>query len=185
MFIKLKYLIYILLSLLAFTVFSCRENEKEAYLNRKSGQLTATQLREKSLKKVNSYLVRRESEEIENFINRHGWNVVKTGTGLRYEIYKHGAGRKAKDGDIVTLNYKMYLITGDLIYTSDSLGPKVFKVGKSNVETGLDEVVKYMSKGDKAHVILPSHLAFGLKGDLKKIPKRATVIYDLELTEIK
>ncbi len=174
-----------MLILVTFPVVSCRENDKEAYLNRKNGQPTIKQVREKSLRKVNSYLVRRENEEIRNFIERHGWNPVKTGTGLRYEIYKHGSGRKAKKGDIVTLNYKMYLITGDLIYSSDSLGPKVFKVGKSSVEAGLDEVVRYMRKGDKAHVILPSHLAFGLKGDLKKIPKRATVIYDLELTEIK
>jgi FKBP-type peptidyl-prolyl cis-trans isomerase len=38
--------------------------------------------------------------------------------------------------------------------------------------------------GDKARFILPSHLAHGVPGDGVKIPRRATIIYDLELINI-
>ena len=42
----------------------------------------------------------------------------------------------------------------------------------------------YMKEGDKAKLILPSHLAYGLIGDQNKIPQKATIIYDIELLEL-
>ena len=42
-----------------------------------------------------------------------------------------------------------------------------------------------MKVGDIAKFILPSHLAFGLLGDEEKIPKRATLVYHVELLTIK
>ena len=41
-----------------------------------------------------------------------------------------------------------------------------------------------MKVGDKAKFIIPSHLAFGLLGDENKIPKRATLVYDVELIDV-
>jgi len=38
-----------------------------------------------------------------------------------------------------------------------------------------------MRQGDRAKLIVPSHLAFGLLGDLKKIPAGATLVYDIEI----
>ena len=54
-----------------------------------------------------------------------------------------------------------------------------------NVETGLHEGIKYMKVGEKAKMILPSHLAHGLIGDSKKIPPRSTIVYDIELLDLK
>lgn len=181
----MKDILLILMVTVAFSFVSCKENGKGAYVAGKEKQVSRKQQLEKSLRKVNRYLMIQEKEEIDNFVNRHKWNVKETGSGLRYEIYEKGKGAKVKKGNIVSLDYKMYLITGDMIYTSDSLGPKVFKVGRGGVESGLEEMVLLMHQGDKVHVILPSHLAYGLKGDMKKIPKRSTIIYDLQLTEIK
>ncbi len=138
----------------------------------------------KSLVVANQYLTRTEDEEIENYINRHQLKVVSTGSGLRYSILKEGDGPRPKRGDIVTLNYKTRLITGDVIYSSDELGPMVFEVGKGGVETGLEEAILHMYLGDQAVIILPSHLAFGLLGDQKKIPPRATVIYEIEFIKL-
>jgi len=58
-------------------------------------------------------------------------------------------------------------------------------VDKSSVETGLHEGVKLMHVGEKATMILPSHLAYGLIGDEKRIPPRASVLYELELLSVK
>ena len=179
--IKLKYLIPILVLFL----FSCNGENNNGYVVNRNKTVSEDEVKAKMLEKANRYLVIRENEDIENYVNRHKWNVTKTGTGLRYEIYEKGSGRKVKKGDIVSLDYKMYLITGDMIYSSDSLGPKVFQVGRGGVETGLEEMVLYLHKGDKAHVVLPSHLAYGLKGDLNKIPRKAIIIYDLQLIDIK
>ena len=179
--IDLKYAVFILFLIL----FSCKEQDRGGYVVNNEKGVSEKEVKEKILEKANRYLLIRENEDIDNYVKRHNWNVTKTGTGLRYEIYEKGNGKKVKKGDIVTLEYKMFLITGDMIYSSDSLGPKTFKVGYGGVETGLEELVLYLHEGDKVHAILPSHLAYGLKGDLKKIPKKATIIYDLQLVNVK
>ncbi|MDA9267163.1 FKBP-type peptidyl-prolyl cis-trans isomerase [Salibacteraceae bacterium] len=112
--------------------------------------------------------------------------MTKTGTGLRYMVYEgKGEGEKAKDGQIATLDYKVSLMDGVEVYSSKEDGPRSFMIGQDNVETGLHEAVTYLKLGDKAHVILPSHLAHGLTGDNNKIPPRSTVIYNLELIGLK
>ena len=110
--------------------------------------------------------------------------MTKTGSGLRYLIYKKGNGEKAEVGKKVKISYEVRLINGTLIYSSKDTGPKEFIIGKSNAETGLEEALLLMRVGDRAKLIIPSHLAYGLHGDDNKIPKRATLIYDLELLSV-
>ncbi|MFC2176479.1 FKBP-type peptidyl-prolyl cis-trans isomerase [Bacteroidota bacterium] len=133
---------------------------------------------------VNKDLVESETEDVEHYIKRHGWNMISTGTGLRYQIYKEGTGRKVEEGKAVRFNYETSLLTGKTCYTSKKYGPKEFLVGKGGVESGLEEAVLYLREGDRAKIILPSHLAFGLLGDEDCIPKRATVVYDIEITTV-
>jgi FKBP-type peptidyl-prolyl cis-trans isomerase len=58
-------------------------------------------------------------------------------------------------------------------------------IGKDNIESGLHEALQLMRIGDKMRFILPSHLAHGLIGDQTKIPPRASVIYEIELLELR
>lgn len=138
-----------------------------------------------SLEKVNRYLVRTENEEIENYINRHGWDMEQTGSGLRYLIYEKGSGAQASKGRIAEMNYKTWLLNGNIIYSSVELGQKKFKIGKGGVESGLEEAILMMHEGDKAKLIIPSHLAYGLLGDENKIPPRTAIVYDIELVTLK
>lgn len=138
-----------------------------------------------SLVKVNRYLVKSENEDIENYIRRHQWEMEETGSGLRIMIYEHGTGDLAKKGQIVELDYDLSLITGDVVYSSKGDEPLVFEVGHGGVETGLEEAILLMRKGDKANLVIPSHLAHGFLGDDIKIPPRSTVIYDIEIINLK
>ncbi len=140
---------------------------------------------EKSLIKANRYLVHSEEEDIDNYIRRHGLKMKRTGSGLRYMIIKQGSGPKAKLGDIAVINYTIRLITGDIVYSSAKLGPKTFEIGHGGVESGLEEGILLLKKGDQAKFILPSHLAFGLHGDEKKIPPVMPLVYDVELLNLK
>ena len=139
----------------------------------------------KSLEKVNRYLVKSEKEDIENYIRRHGWQMEETGSGLRYMIYEKGTGVRADRGKIAVLEYKVWLINGEQVYSSDEDGPKIFQIGKGGVESGLEEGILLLHAGDKARFIMPSHLAYGLLGDEKKIPPRTAIVYDIELKELK
>jgi FKBP-type peptidyl-prolyl cis-trans isomerase len=129
--------------------------------------------------------VKQESDEIDQYVRHRGWNMITTGTGLRYMITYNGGGAPAKFEQIAKVNYKISLLNGQVCYTSDSLGPKEFVIGADNVESGLHEGIQYMHVGDKATLILPSHLAHGLIGDETKIPAKASVIYELELLSVK
>ena len=140
---------------------------------------------EESLLIVNKELVKSEDEQIEDFITRYGWKMEKTGTGLRYLIYEQGLGEKAEIGKIAKIHFTVSLLTGEVCYTSDSDKPKEFLIGQGGVESGLEEGILLLKKGDRAKFIIPSHLAFGLVGDLDKIPAKATLVYDLKLLNLK
>jgi FKBP-type peptidyl-prolyl cis-trans isomerase FkpA len=136
------------------------------------------------LLKVNQRLVKTEEQQIDDLVRRYGWKMQTTGTGLRYLIYKKGEGDHAAIGMLAQIAYKVNLINGMEAYNSDTDGMKSFKLGEGQVERGLEEGVLLMRQGDKAKLIIPSHLAFGLAGDDNKIPGRATLIYDVELVRV-
>jgi FKBP-type peptidyl-prolyl cis-trans isomerase len=164
--------------LLSLLLFSCKENPSSKH-NRNSKELKETMMQ------VNKNLVESENQDIELYINRYGWEMTETGTGLRYLIYKHGNGEKATTGKVAKLNYEVGLLDGTKCYSSDENGPKIFRIGKGGIESGLEEGILFLHVGDRAKFILPSHLAFGLVGDSKKIPAKAVLIYDIELIELK
>ena len=138
----------------------------------------------KSMEKANRYMVNDEEADIEDYVKRHGLDMVLTGTGLRYAIQKQGSEQMIQEGQMVSLEYELRSITGDLIYSSNNEGNKVFKVGDGTVESGLDEAMKYLHKNDIATLIIPSHLAYGLHGDDNQIPAYSTLIYMIKIKDI-
>ncbi|MCW3102001.1 MAG: fkpA [Bacteroidetes bacterium] len=138
-----------------------------------------------SLVEANKMYVKRESDEIDQYVAHHGWKMNTTGTGLRYMITKKGTGTAtAQPEQRVKVDYRISLLDGTLCYSSEKEGPKEFIVGKDNIESGLHEGIQYLHAGDEATFILPSHLAHGLLGDGNKIPAKASVIYEIKLISI-
>jgi FKBP-type peptidyl-prolyl cis-trans isomerase FkpA len=139
----------------------------------------------KDLVAVNKYLVKKNQQNIINFVHRKGWDMKETSTGLWFMIYEHGSGAKAKKGNSISLSYSVSLLDGNLCYNSDSLGLKTFRIGSGHVESGLEEAALLLRQGDKARLILPPHLAYGLPGDNNLIPPRSTILYELTVVQIK
>jgi FKBP-type peptidyl-prolyl cis-trans isomerase FkpA len=83
------------------------------------------------------------------------------------------------------LKYKIFLLDGTLCYSSDSSGTAKFRLGEGQQVKGLEEGVLLMRKGDKARLILPAHLAYGMSGDNDKIPPARPVFFDIELINVK
>ncbi len=139
---------------------------------------------EEAFVQSNKYLIQLEDEAIDDFIERFGWNMKKTGSGLRYMIRHDGHGKLASEGDRAVISYDIYLLSGDPVYSSDNNGHKSFIVGRGGVESGLEEGILLLNEGAKATFIMPHYLAYGVPGDKNKIPKRATIIYKLELLKL-
>ena len=166
---------------LFLAVHSCQESTPPSNLS-----LPTQRDVNRSMEDINRQMALEEDAVIEGYAERRGWEMTKTGTGLRYMIYdSSGEGDKAREGQVATLKYKVSLMDGEEVYSSENDGPRSFMIGQDNVESGLHEAVTYLKLGDKAQIILPSHLAHGLTGDNNKIPPRSTVIYDLELIGLK
>ncbi len=134
---------------------------------------------------ANIKVVRNESAQIDSYIERHHLNMIQTGTGLRYVIYQKGSGIKAEQGKLATIKFKIFLMDGTLVYSSDKKGAEEFLIGQDQKESGLHEGIQFMHVGDKAKMILPPHLAHGLLGDENKIPSRAVILYDVELISLR
>ena len=169
---KAKYLIVLLL----FALFACNESPKKPVEIPKQDM-------KKSMETANRYLLNEEQEEIDGYVQRHGLEMVTTGTGLRYQVLKQGTGKQIVNGDIVSLESQLHSLKGELIYSSENDGVKTFKVGDGSVESGLDEAVTYLHYGDAAKLILPYHLAYGLHGDDDRIPEYATLVYTIKVID--
>jgi FKBP-type peptidyl-prolyl cis-trans isomerase len=137
------------------------------------------------LEEINKVLLSKDTENIQQFITRRGWQMQTTQSGLWFMIYVNGNGDKVAKNDLIELKYKLWLIDGSLINSSDSIGLKAFRVGQGGVEPGLEEGMLLLSKGSKARFILPPHLAHGVVGDGDKIPGRAILVYDVEVIDVK
>ncbi len=136
------------------------------------------------LEKTNMILAAYEREEILDFVSRRGWEMKETGSGLWIDIYEKGDGPKASFGKKVVVSYTIMLLNGEVVYSSASLGNKVFVVGRGGVEAGLEEGILLLGAGDKARLIMPPHLAHGFHGDGERIPRRASIVYDMEVLSI-
>ena len=142
-------------------------------------------LTENQLIKLNKGWVAEENAEIDNFIKQKKWNMKETSTGLRYMIYHHKTGEKAKVGKVATIAYTEKLLDGTVVYSSSKSGLKSFVIGHSRMPSGLEEGIILLKVGEKAKFILPSHLAYGLSGDGSKIPPNVPIIFDVELIQLK
>lgn len=163
--------------MLLLVSFSCDEK------NPKPSQPVTKGEMKSSMEKANRYLLNEEAEDIENYVKRHGLNMTTTGTGLRYQILKQGSEQKIEKGEVVTLEYELHSIAGDLIYSSENDGVKSFIVGEGKVESGLDEAMTYLHRGDVAKLIIPFHLGYGLHGDDNRIPEYATLVYTIKILD--
>jgi len=109
-----------------------------------------------------------------------------TDSGLRYQIIQKGDGTKAEKGNTVSVHYKGSFPDGNEFDNSYKRGnPIEFPVGMGNVIAGWDEGIQLLQVGDKARFVIPSQLAYGPTGAGGVIPPNATLVFDVELMDVK
>lgn len=174
---RLKYIILYVFLLNVVSCVNCDQNNSVT-------NDVDTKSYNKSLEEVNRQMLKYESVLIEEYIKANELDVVKTGTGLRYSIINQGEGDVITKGNVVTLEYELSLLSGDLMYSSNIDGCKRFLVGRGGVESGLEEAVMLLRYGSEAIFILPSHLGHGLLGDGSRIPPKAILVYKVKVVDV-
>lgn len=112
--------------------------------------------------------------------------AITTPSGLTYLITKKGTGPQLKAGDTVTLNYTGILTDGKKFDSShDRNEPLTFKLGAGQVIKGYDEGLSKLHVGDHAILVIPGKLAYGPKGVPDVIPPNATLIFIIEVVDVK
>jgi len=110
----------------------------------------------------------------------------ETPSGLRYQIIQKGEGAQAEKGKTVAVHYKGMFADGGEFDNSYKRGnPIEFPVGMGNVIAGWDEGIQLLKVGDKARFVIPSHLGYGAQGAGGVIPPNATLVFDVELMNVK
>ena len=109
---------------------------------------------------------------------------VETESGLKYQIIQEGNGQQPKASDNVTVHYKGWLTNGTVFDSSYKRGePATFPLNQ--VITGWTEGVQLMKVGAKYRFLIPSHLAYGKRGAGHAVPPNSTLVFDIELIDIK
>ena len=111
---------------------------------------------------------------------------VTTESGLKYVDLVVGTGREAAAGNLATVHYTGWLTNGTKFDSSvDRRDPFSFPIGSGKVIRGWDEGVAGMKVGGKRKLTIPPQLGYGARGAGGVIPPNATLVFDVELLEVK
>ena len=130
---------------------------------------------------LNRYLVQKDRERIENYIERRSLQMTESPSGLWYQIIFEGNGSYFTDNNKVVMEYSCSLLDGTRCYTSETDGPKELIIGRSEMAAGLDQGLRMLKPGGKSILIIPPFLAYGLKGDGKRIPARSVIVFEISV----
>jgi peptidylprolyl isomerase len=116
--------------------------------------------------------------------------AVTTPSGLQIIDAKVGTGAACKPGQTCVMHYTGWLsqngAKGRKFDSSVDRGqPFEFPIGQHRVIAGWDEGVATMKVGGKRTLIIPPELGYGARGAGGVIPPNATLIFDVELLEVK
>ena len=142
---------------------------------------------------VQEYLQRKGEERLKNvkaegeaFLadNAKKEGIVTLPSGLQYQVLQEGNGKSPKATDQVKCHYEGTLINGKVFDSSYRRGePATFPL--NGVIAGWTEGLQLMQEGAKYRFFIPFNLAYGTRGAGQDIPPYATLIFDVELIEVK
>ncbi len=132
--------------------------------------------------------IQEENQNQQQNSTNHPQSVSSTSavTQLTIEDQKSGEGPEVKSGDTIVIHYTGTLENGQKFDSSLDRGqPFETQIGVGQVIKGWDQGVIGMKVGGRRKLIIPSDLAYGQQGIPGAIPANATLIFEVELLEIK
>ena len=151
------------------------EDMQAAVLEMQKEQQAKRQVRgDKAKKEGEAFLAKNKKEK----------GVKELPSGIQYKVIKEGKGAKPTATDTIVAHYKGTLINGTEFDSSYGRGqPATFAVNQ--VIQGWQQILPLMPTGSKWKVVIPSDLAYGARGAGANIGPNETLIFEVELLEIK
>lgn len=152
-------------------------------------KLTKVMTEEEHTTELRERIDKRKADEpvvMEQYIKQNEITVKPTESGLYFINIRDGKGKKPIEGDVLEINFKVMLMDGSVLFDSwQENQPVQFEFGRRFDTKGLVEGISMMRKGQMAHLIVPSSLAFGEFGRQGLIEPYSTLLYDVEILDIK
>ena len=127
-----------------------------------------------------------QKKAAEDSLEKLAAGFQKSASGLRYQIIQKGNGKQAEKGKTVSVHYQGTLENGEVFDSSyKRKQPIDFKLGAGQVIEGWDEGIALLQVGDKARFVIPAYLGYGSRGAGGVIPGDATLVFDVELMDVK
>jgi peptidylprolyl isomerase len=116
--------------------------------------------------------------------------TMTTPSGLKIADSKIGTGATPKPGQTCVMHYTGWLYEAEakgrkFDSSLDRGQPFEFPIGKQRVIAGWDEGVASMKVGGKRTLIIPPELGYGARGAGGVIPPNATLLFEVELLDVK
>lgn len=112
--------------------------------------------------------------------------MIEKDATLEIDNIKEGEGAVIQNGQTAVVHYTGLLTDGTKFDSSVDRGiPFSFSLGAGDVISGWDKGVLGMKIGEKRRLKIPPSLGYGASGAGGVIPPNATLIFEIELLEIK
>lgn len=145
--------------------------------------------KEKKMAEMQKQMAERQQQEAierDAYLKQNNIIVKPTESGLYYLETKKGKGKKAETGKTVLVHYTGKFLDGRVFDSSVQRNqPLELTLGQGQVIPAWEEAVGYMQVGTKATIVAPSHLSYGERGYPGAIPPFSTLVFEMELVEIK
>jgi gliding motility-associated peptidyl-prolyl isomerase len=179
----MKNKITIVLFFLLFLATSCSQQQARKPISQSSGTFMKESISR------NKKLVASEEDKIKAIIKSNpNLNYIssKKGYWYYYENKNNNDTVSPNKGDIAYFDYEISDLNGNVIYSQLELRPQIYTVDKEQkIISGLRDGIKLMHKNEKVTFIFPSHLAYGYRGDSRRIGINEPIICTVSLNDIK
>ncbi len=126
-----------------------------------------------------------DEAEIQNYITQAKLvNMLKTADGMYYSIKPSGVTKVAVANDLVTLSYKLFLLDGTLVDSTNAPAKQFKSIVYGVSQTIFTPIIQLMKEGDKGTFLLPSSLGFG-SISIGNVPANASLRAEVEVVSIR
>ena len=171
----MKLLKFIIIALL----FSCSENEPRYAVNHNKKSVEKPSI----LKKI----ISEQNKKIDKYLSKNSdYNYINSKRGFWYFYNtKNDSNDKSPEfGDSIIFDYSIADLNNNIIYDYEAIGEQSYIMEKQQIITGIREALKILKKGEIATFVFPSYIAYGMYGDLNKIPPNTAIICTIKVKSI-